>query len=102
MNGTGKIAVRRSQESTGILRRIRIQIDGQEAAALRPGQQVSLSAAVGAHSVQAFIDWCSSPPLVIDIRDDQVKTIEVAMPWTFLRTMIRNPSEALTLREVAG
>jgi hypothetical protein len=50
-------------------RRYRVIVDGVERGKLGRGQELSIEVTPGVHEVEGRIDWCSSGPLRIDVRE---------------------------------
>jgi hypothetical protein len=88
----------RPHDGGGILRRLRVEVDGQDVAALKQGESVAVPVPSGAHSVRGRLDWTSSPPLEVEVVDDDEVRIEVALPLSAIWNMIRRPGSALTIQ----
>lgn len=71
------IRIIRSTEYINSLRDYRIYIDGVKTATIANGKVIDLSLSPGRHSIEARIDWCSSPTLTFEVDDTAVKTFRV-------------------------
>jgi hypothetical protein len=76
LHTSATIAIRRPQGITDRLRSYRVLVDGEESARLRGAASVLLSVQAGLHTVQARIDWVSSPQLEIDLRAGETIALE--------------------------
>jgi hypothetical protein len=86
-------------------RRYRILIDGEEHAAIGPGDTATVELPVGTHSVMAQIDWMTSPELPVLIRGGE--TIELRCEPSggaraARRQIAETPGEYITLRSGEG
>ena len=85
------------------LRRYEVYIDGERVGRLRRGELVNISVAVGSHSVQVRISWCSSGEVPVEVGSgERVSLICRAKPGarTDLGGVIRQRDGFLLLREV--
>jgi hypothetical protein len=48
-------------------RNYRIVVDGKDAGTVANGAEARISLTPGRHTVQLKIDWCSSPPVEVDV-----------------------------------
>jgi hypothetical protein len=53
------------------LRAYRVEIDGQKAGIIRPGQTIDFPVPPGEHGVRLTVDWCSSPLRVVRLGEGQ-------------------------------
>jgi hypothetical protein len=60
------------------MRDFKIFIDGQQVGDIGNGETKEFSVAVGKHNVIAKIDWCSSPDVAIEIKDNETKELRVS------------------------
>jgi hypothetical protein len=93
----GRIVVRRLDDSAGMLRRIRIEVDGTELARLRPGEVAALPVETGRHQVRARLDWTASDAVVVEVVPGRDARLTVSLPWSGLWTMISSPRSTLKL-----
>jgi hypothetical protein len=88
----------RPHDGGGILRRLRVEVDGREVAALKQGETTAVPVPAGGHSVKGRMDWTSSPLLDVEVAEDEEVRIEVALPLSALWDMVRRPGSALTIQ----
>jgi hypothetical protein len=89
------IWVRREQDGGGLLRRIRVLLDGNLVAELRMGESAQVQVGDGRHVLQAKMDWVSSPPLVLECAPGEVRRVKVALPGSALWRSFTSPGSAL-------
>ncbi|MGX5655521.1 hypothetical protein ACWKWC_12170 [Geodermatophilus nigrescens] len=94
------LQVQRSHDGGGILRRLVVQVDGRDVARLKQGESVDITLSPGQHTVVGRMDWTSTPPLSIELVEDERARMEVALPFSALWNMIRRPRTALTIRRL--
>jgi hypothetical protein len=94
------LRLERPHDGGGILRRLRVEVDGREVAALPQGKSVAVPVAAGAHSVMGRMDWTSSPALDVEVAEGDEVRIEVALPLSAMWNMLRRPRSALTIRRL--
>lgn len=88
----------RPHDGGGILRRLRVEVDGREVAALKQGESVAVPVPAGTHSVTGRMDWTSSPPLEVEVAENDEVRVEVALPFSAIWNMLRRPGSALTIQ----
>ncbi|MFE9959263.1 hypothetical protein [Micromonospora sp. NPDC005299] len=96
------ITVRRAFDAGGVLRRMKIEVDGQVVARLKRGAAQSVDVAPGRHVVQAHLDWQSSEPVEVHLVGTETIGLEAAITersMTFTATFLR-PETGLDLRMV--
>ena len=71
------ITLKRTSEFTNIIRNYKIFIDGQQVGTIANGQTKNFPTTVGKHIITAKIDWCSSPEILVDVKDNQTKNLKV-------------------------
>ncbi|MBQ1036064.1 hypothetical protein [Micromonospora sp. C81] len=97
-----RITVRRALDASGLLRRIKIEIDGHVVARLKRGAVQSVDVAPGQHVVRAHLDWQSSAPVEVHLADTETIALEAAIAersMTFTATFLR-PESGLDLQVV--
>ncbi|MEV5207819.1 hypothetical protein AB0K35_10130 [Micromonospora sp. NPDC053740] len=97
-----RIAVRRALDAGGLLRRIKVEIDGQVVARLKRGAVQSVDVAPGRHVVRAHLDWQSSAPVEVHLAGTETIAVEAAIAersMTFTATFLR-PESGLDLQVV--
>lgn len=73
------LIVQRRYDAGGLLRRIRLLVDGQERATLRPGREVWLAVEPGPHLLQAHFDGTPSEDVLVAVRERDVVRCHVAV-----------------------
>lgn len=71
------IRIKRTNEYSNLFRDYKIFIDGQQVGTIATGETKDFSTTVGQHTVTAKIDWCSSPDVSIDVKEDQTVNLNV-------------------------
>jgi len=71
------IKIKRSREYTNRMRDYKIFIDGQQVGTISNGETRNFPATTGQHIVAAKIDWCSSPDILIDVKENQANNLKV-------------------------
>ena len=71
------IKLHRTNEFNNRTKDYKIFIDGQQVGTIANGEAKDFTTTVGQHTVTAKIDWCSSPDISIDIKDNQTKNLKV-------------------------
>jgi len=72
------IRLKRTSEYNNRMRDYKIFIDGQQVGIIANGEAKDFPTTVGQHNVTAKIDWCSSPDVSIDIKDNETKELRVS------------------------
>jgi hypothetical protein len=73
------LIVQRRYDGGGLLRRVRILVDGQERASLRAGREVWLAVESGPHLLQARFDRVPSEDVLVAVRERDVVRCRVAV-----------------------
>jgi len=92
------LTVTRSNDSAGILRKLKVRVDGETVGALRPGQTLTIEVGAGVHTVQGAMDWARSPVLEISGPDPSAITLSFEFARGFLRTFT-DPENAISIRQ---
>ncbi|RBY85114.1 hypothetical protein [Blastococcus sp. TF02A-26] len=87
----------RPRDGGGILRRLRVLVDDREVAALRQGESAAVPLPAGTYTVRGRMDWTRTPPLTIEVADDDEVSVDVALPFSAIWDMVRRPGRALTI-----
>jgi hypothetical protein len=95
----GILRLSRPVDGGGSLRRLRVEVDGREVAALRPRTTVDVPLPAGTHTAVARLDWSSSEPLEFTVDDDGEVPVEVAVPVSSWDSVLR-PRSALRIRRL--
>jgi hypothetical protein len=59
------------------LRTYDIELDGEPAGSLAPGEQLTLPVLPGAHVLRAALAWTGSPPLRVTLLNGEVQRLQV-------------------------
>jgi hypothetical protein len=95
-----ELIIRRVDDSAGVLRRMRILVDGVEVAKLRPGRRTNVSVPPGVHRIRAQLDWCSSDDLDVEIGIASECAIEVEFPFSAVLRVFYRPKGTIKIRKV--
>lgn len=81
----GKLILTRSRQPIAILCLFQIVIDGRRLASINHGQTAVIELSAGHHEVMAWIDWCRSNPLGIEVDSQGTNYVEVGatMGWWY-------------------
>ncbi len=93
------IRVERHLDPFALYRRLKILLDGQPVAGLKPGDSVDLIGPGGEHEIRARLDWTLSPPLLVtDPGEGAVVTVIVGFRgmWEGMWRSFLTPRSALT------
>jgi hypothetical protein len=71
------IQIHRSNEYNNRMRDYQIFIDGQKAGTIANGETRDFPTTAGPHTITANVDWCSSPDLSVDVRENQPAIVKV-------------------------
>jgi hypothetical protein len=71
------IRIKRTSEYNNRLRDFKIFIDGKQVGTIANGETIDFPSTVGNHFVTAKIDWCSSPEISIDVKENLTNTLKV-------------------------
>ena len=71
------IRLKRTNEYNNRMRDYKIFIDGQQVGTIANGETKDFPTTVGQHTVTAKIDWCSSPELLIELKENQTSNLKV-------------------------
>ena len=72
------IKIQRTSEFNNQLRHYKLFIDGHEVGIIADGETKYFTTSIGQHTVTAKIDWCSSPDLIVDVKDNEVTTLKLS------------------------
>lgn len=71
------IHVTRTNEFNNRFRDFQLYLDGVKVGTVANGKTQTLEVAPGRHTLEARIDWCSSPEIIFDIAGNETRTFEV-------------------------
>lgn len=71
------IILKRTNEYNNRMRDYKIFIDGQMVGTIANGETKEFPTTAGQHIVSAKIDWCSSPDMSINVKENQTKNLKV-------------------------
>jgi hypothetical protein len=95
-----RLRLLRPYDEGGILRRLRVEVDGQEVAALRQYRSVDLELSPGRHRVVGRMDGVSSASLDIDLAADEQLQLEVALPLVPMWDRLQRTPRTLSIRRL--
>lgn len=101
------IVIVRANDCVGVLRKMKVLIDGQDAGAIRYGGELELPLPSGIYSVQVAMDWCISEPCQVQICEGQTVKLEGGLRrrgmrgWVWsLSAIFSMPSQVFEVRRV--
>src|SRR5690606_11226385 len=71
------IKIQRTNEYKNRFRAVKILIDGKQIDTIANGETKEFTTAEGQHKIQAKIDWCSSPDILVILNDNEVKNLQI-------------------------
>lgn len=71
------IRLKRTSEYNNRMRDYKIFIDGQQVGTIANGETKDFPTTVGQHTITAKIDWCSSPKISIELKENQTSNLKV-------------------------
>jgi hypothetical protein len=71
------INIQRTHSFTNRWRDYEIVIDGKAVGMISPNETKAFDVSKGQHTVNAKIDWCSSPDLIVELDENQTQIIRV-------------------------
>lgn len=72
-----KLIIKRNSEWANKMRSFDLYLNGVKFAEIKDKQVLSFEIPEGKYQLIAKIDWCGSQPLIIEIREGEIKRIEV-------------------------
>lgn len=75
-----KIKITRYQDFFGIMRKLKVFIDGRHIGDVRWDNSNEFSISPDSHQLYVKMDWCKSKPINIDIGENEVVKYEVTLP----------------------
>jgi hypothetical protein len=73
--------VTRARDYCGVLRRLRVLVDGEEIGDVAYGQRAEFALEPGAYSLQVAMDWCRSEPYEVHVCPGEVVELEGGLRW---------------------
>ena len=96
-----QLRVHRGWDTTGIIRRLEVVVDGVEVGKLRWRDSLTVSLAPGTHTVMVKMDWQASPPVTV-VADEGVAELHLDVKQGFfLLALVRlftQPKRAYALQ----
>ena len=74
-----KLIIIRNSEYVNRLRTYRIYLDGVKLGNVANGDSKEFEVPAGQHQVWAKIDWCSSPTISFEVKEQQAKTYQIGV-----------------------
>jgi len=72
-----KLIIKRNSEWANKMRAFNLYLNGKKLVAIKDKQLLSFEIPAGKYELLAKIDWCGSQPLNIEIKEDEIKRIEI-------------------------
>ncbi|OFX24615.1 MAG: hypothetical protein A2041_01145 [Bacteroidetes bacterium GWA2_31_9b] len=72
-----RIILSRKKEWANRARKFNVFIDGEKKDTIANGEIKEIELDPGKHKIMLKVDWCSSPELELDLKEEKSKTIEV-------------------------
>jgi hypothetical protein len=95
-----RLVLSRGDDAAGVLRHIRVSVDGVEVALLKPLTSAEVEVPPGRHRVRASMDWTTSPALDLDLATGERVEVRVGLPLSMIWRMITAPRATLTIERV--
>jgi hypothetical protein len=92
-----RLVLTRGDDSAGMLRRIRVTVDGVEVAWLKPRTAAEVEVPPGRHRVRAAMDWTTSPVLELVLVPGERAEVRVGLPFSMIWRMVTAPRATLTI-----
>ena len=71
------ISIQRTSEYINSLRNCQVWVDDEKVGAIANGETKVFPVSPGQHVIKVTIDWAGSPDLVINLAEDEVKSLKV-------------------------
>lgn len=94
------LRVHRQQDSAAIFRRMSIEVDGRLALRVGHGKTGELEIEPGRHTVQARMDWHSSPVLEVTVAEGDTASLQVSYSFTAITKLFRRTDQAIDIKQV--
>ena len=98
----GLLVVQRPQEWFGVLRDLKVIVDGKRVGGLRPRQYLSMDLPDGRHTVQGRMDWCTCRPFEVSVFESEATFVELSIPFRSFVKAFALPTRAIKVQEVPG
>lgn len=72
------IKIQRIKEFNNSMRDYKIFIDGKQVGTIAYGETKDFTTSAGKHNVTAKIDWCSSPDILIDVKENETIALNIS------------------------
>lgn len=91
----------RPNDYGGVFRRLKVYVDGQVVAGLRPNERVTFDLPVGRHRAHGAMDWARSSDLELDIAEGASVAFEVSLPFSAVWASFTSPKTAVKISQTA-
>ncbi|GIG36503.1 hypothetical protein [Cellulomonas pakistanensis] len=95
-----RLVLSRGDDSAGMLRRIRVTVDGEPVALLKPRTVAEVDVPPGRHRVRASMDWTTSRAMDLDLVPGERVEIRTRLPFSMIWRMVTAPGDTLTIERV--
>lgn len=92
------LLLRREQDGAGVFRKMKVTLDGEVVARLRPGAQVEVDVPPGPHGVQARMDWASSEVVQVTSDGDSRHCVAVGYRLSSFYATFFRPGTAIDIQ----
>jgi len=92
------LTVKRSYDSAGMLRRMKVRVDGEAVGSLRRGETLTIEVDEGVHTVQGAMDLARSPVLETRGTDPSPVTLTFELVHGLVRTFT-DPGNAISISQ---
>jgi hypothetical protein len=73
-----RIIISRKKEWTNRARKFGVYVDGEKKDTILNGEIKDIEVTAGKHKLMFKVDWCSSPELEVEVKEEKSKTVEVS------------------------
>jgi hypothetical protein len=73
-----RIIISRKKEWSNRARKFGVYIDGEKKDTVLNGEIKDIEVPAGKHKIMFKVDWCTSPEIEIELKEDKSKTVEVS------------------------
>ncbi len=95
-----RLVLSRGDDSAGMMRSIRVTVDGEPVALLKPRTVAEVDVPPGRHRVRASMDWTTSRAMDLDLTPGERVEIRTGLPLSMLWRMITAPGDTLTIERL--
>ncbi|WP_147794515.1 hypothetical protein [Cellulomonas sp. Y8] len=97
-----RLVLSRGDDSAGMMRHIRVTVDGELVALLKPRTVAEVDVPPGRHRVRASMDWTTSGALDLDLVPGERVEIRTGLPLSMIWRMVTAPGDTLTIERIGS